>query len=122
MRVAYKQTDGIAHDIRAVKHDYVLLPDEIESNVGRISQEALSDPAAWAARIAAEAAKEAQETADATELQATKSDNQVQAFLNRTQAQIGSFVDAQVADPGTRTLFKLTLRMLQAIGRATLRQ
>lgn len=50
--VCYQKTNGIAHDIRFVPEDYSLQAGEYLMVADPLpTQEALSDPAAWAAHI-----------------------------------------------------------------------
>lgn len=47
MRRVYRKTDGVVHDLIAVKKDYVLAPGEIEApREGDVTVESLSDPGA----------------------------------------------------------------------------
>jgi len=123
MRYAYNLVAGLAENRRYVKPDYVLKPGELEGNADPLpSLDELSDPAAVAAREAAKAAKLTVDAADAVERAAAKADAQVQAMLNRTPAQISTFIDAQVTDlAGARAVLKLIMRLLIHVARQSLR-
>lgn len=52
-RIVYNLNKGIAENIRFAKAAYALRPGELEAQGGTLpTQEALSDPAAWAAQAA----------------------------------------------------------------------
>lgn len=123
MRYAYRLTNGLAHDLRYVKQNYVLQPGELEGQAEPLpNPDAISVPAAVAARNAAKVAKDQQDVADGVEREQAKQDAQLQAFLNRTPGQINNFIDSTATDlAGVRTVLKLLARMLVVVARMALR-
>lgn len=127
MRIAYRLDAGIARDIRAVKPGYVLKPGELETIAADAlpSVQALSDPAAWAARIAAQQAEADRRAIDDQERDQAKQDNAVTQLLDRTPQQISNFIDNQVGNApelaGVKTVLKLFARVLVIVARRSFR-
>lgn len=76
------------------------------------------DIAAWRAEyIAARNSLTAREIADTTDAEEVKADNQVQAFLNFTPAQLDAWIESNVTGAGNKTGFKVLGRLAQAAAR-----
>lgn len=64
-----------------------------------------------------EMAKEARRAIDVAEADSVKVDNQVQTFLNFTQAELDAWIEANITGAGNKTAFKVLGRLAQAASR-----
>lgn len=115
--IVWKVTDGIASDVRHEPEDYALQPGEQGlAGFGELpSLQAVSDPAAWAAR---ESAADAEEARVSTIRAAQEVQDMIAQLRVATPATINDWVNAQVTDVASaRTMFKRILLVLAALTR-----
>lgn len=123
-KIMFTRVNGIALDITnprdnwPVPPGYLTVPDDGTLH----TQQSLSDPVAWAAKVAAEQAAAQRKQVDTQESDSAKQDNAVTSMLDRTPAQIATFIDNQATDlAGVRTVLKLFARVLVIVARRVFR-